>query len=511
VTSKVTSVGLKGLEGYKVSVEVRVMQGTESFVIVGLPDASVKESKERVAAALHGMGYTLANQKVIINLSPSELKKTGPLYDLPLAIGVLLSMEEISVGSSETTAFLGAMSLDGGVRAVEGMLPAVLVAKKLGISKVYMPFDPDLPALELEGLEIIYISTLEEVLQHLSGQNILPFYPQPPKTMEKANCIINFDRIIGHSYAKRALEIAAAGEHHLFMTGPPGCGKSMLAESFPSILPPLTKEAQLEVMSLYQISTSMTEYSSHPPYRHPHHSASGVSIIGGGQNPKPREISLAHRGVLFLDEIAEFTKKTLDMLRQPLESGKVTISRAHSTVTYPASFLLIGAMNPCPCGYLGSLTHYCTCTEKQIISYQNRLSGPIRDRFDLFLSMVPVNLKERKGEEMEPSEEVQKRVEKARFLQYERYGEEICNGRVDYKRIITKSPELQDKMYLLNNLSSKRNWSKRAQVKVVRLARTIADLSGSEEVEEQHIWEAVKLHRRPYIEKNLHARTISES
>jgi magnesium chelatase family protein len=199
------------------------------------------------------------------------------------------------------------------------------------------------------------------------------------------------------------------------------------------------------------------------------------------------------------------------MLRQPLESGKVTISRAHSTVTYPASFLLIGAMNPCPCGYLGSLTHYCTCTEKQIISYQNRLSGPIRDRFDLFLSMVPVNLKERKGEEMEPSEEVQKRVEKARFLQYERYGEEICNGRVDYKRIITKSPELQDKMYLLNNLSSKRNWSKRAQVKVVRLARTIADLSGSEEVEEQHIWEAVKLHRRPYIEKNLHARTISES
>ncbi|MBH9967919.1 YifB family Mg chelatase-like AAA ATPase [[Bacillus] enclensis] len=511
MTNKVTSVGLKGLEGYKVSVEVRVRQGTESFVIVGLPDASVKESKERVAAALHGMGYTLANQKVIINLSPSELKKTGPLYDLSMAIGVLLSMEELSVRCPESTAFLGALSLDGGVRAVEGMLPSVLAAKKLGISKVYMPFDPELPVLELDGIEIIYISNLEEVIQHLSGQNILPFHPLPLKAKEEVTTLINFNQIIGHSYAKRALEVAAAGEHHLFMTGPPGCGKSMLAESFPSILPPLTKEAQLEVMSLYQISTSMSEYSSNPPYRYPHHSASGVSIIGGGQNPKPGEISLAHKGVLFLDEIAEFTKKTLDMLRQPLESGKVTISRAHSTVTYPASFLLIGAMNPCPCGYLGALTHYCTCTEKQIISYQNRLSGPIRDRFDLFLNLAPVNLKEQKEEERESSEEVQKRVEKARFLQYERYGEEICNGRVDYQRIINHSPGLQDRLHYLNNLSLKRNWSNRAQLKVVRLARTIADLAGLEEVEERHIWEAVKLHRRPYSEKHSAVRTISES
>jgi magnesium chelatase family protein len=406
----------------------------------------------------------------------------------------------------------GALSLDGGVRAVEGMLPSVLAAKKLGISKVYMPFDPELPTLELDGVEIVYISNLEEVLQHLSGQTILPIYPKPLKAKEVVPSLNNFNQIIGHSYAKRALEVAAAGEHHLFMTGPPGCGKSMLAESFPSILPPLTKEAQLQVISLYQISTSVNEYSSHPPYRHPHHSASGVSIIGGGQNPKPGEISLAHKGVLFLDEIAEFTKKTLDMLRQPLESGKVTISRAHSIVTYPASFLLIGAMNPCPCGYLGSLTHYCTCTEKQIMSYQNRLSGPIRDRFDLFLNLVPVNLKEQKGEERELSEEVLKRVEKARLLQYERYGEEMCNGRVDYQQLINNSPGLQDKLHYLNNLSLKRNWSNRAQVKVVRLARIIADLAGFEEVEERHIWEAVKLHRRPKSEKHSTAvRTIGES
>jgi magnesium chelatase family protein len=511
MTCKVTSIGLKGLEGYKINVEVRVRQGTESFVIVGLPDASVKESKARVAAALHGMGYTLANRKVIINLSPSELKKTGPLYDLPMAIGVLSGMGEINLECSSNIAFLGALLLDGEVRAVEGMLPAVLAAKKLGISKVYMPLDEELPLLELEGLEIVYISKLEEVIQHLSGQKLVHISPQPPKINRDNTCYINFNQIIGHTYAKRALEIAAAGEHHMFMTGPPGCGKSMLAESFPSILPPLTKEAQLEVMSLYQISTSMNDYSTQPPYRHPHHSASGVSIIGGGQNPKPGEISLAHRVVLFLDEIAEFTKKTLDMLRQPLESGKVTISRTRSTVTYPASFLLLGAMNPCPCGYLGSLTHYCSCTPKQITAYQNRLSGPIRDRFDLFLNLTPVNLKEYKEEVNESSEEIQMRVQHARLRQYRRYGEEICNGRVDYLRILRSSPGLQEKLHDINKISLKWNWSSRAQVKVVRLARTIADMDQTEDVEDKHIREAVRLHRRPYAERETLVNAISES
>ncbi|TMU83434.1 ATP-binding protein [Bacillus sp. BHET2] len=511
MTSKVTSIGLKGLEGYKVNVEVRTMQGTEAFVIVGLPDASVKESKERVTAALHGMGYTLVNQKVIINLSPSELKKTGPLYDLSMALGVLLSMKEITVRCPESTAFLGALSLDGGVRAVEGMLPAVLAAKKVGVDKIYMPFDEELPSLEIEGVDIFYVSSLDEVLQHLSGQNILPFLPQHRKEQQDLSTYIDFSQVIGHEYAKRALEVAAAGEHHLFMTGPPGCGKSMLAESFPSILPRLTKDAQLEVMSLYQMSTSMSRYSSQAPFRHPHHSSSGVSIIGGGQYPKPGEISLAHRGVLFLDEIAEFTKKTLDMLRQPLESGDITISRAHSTVTYPASFILIGAMNPCPCGYLGSLTHYCTCTQRQIIAYQNRLSGPIRDRFDLFLHLSPVNLKEHERSEQESSGAVQQRVKEAKRWQYERYNEEVCNGRVDYQRLMKKSPDLEEHLSFIHKLSSKQHWSNRMQIKVVRLARTIADLDQSEKVTEQHIWEAVKLHRRPHSEKNNATRIIGES
>lgn len=503
MSAKVTSIGLKGLEGYLVSVEVQSMQGTESIVIVGLPDVSVKESKDRIAAALYIMGYHLVNQKIIINLSPSEQKKNGPLFDLPMALGILLSMKEITVRCSEHTAFLGALSLDGSVKAVEGMLPAVLAARRLGVKTIYMPFDPTLPILEFEEIEIVYISALQEVIQHLSGQNILPFYPRPAENLLVNHEYMNFNQIIGHSYAKHALEASAAGEHHLFMSGPPGCGKSMLAESFPSILPPLTKESQLEVMSISQLSTSTYRHSTQPPFRNPHHSASGISIIGGGQNPKPGEISLAHKGVLFLDEIAEFTKKTIDMLRQPLESGLVTISRAHSTVTYPASFILIGAMNPCPCGYQGSNTHYCTCTPKQIIAYQNRLSGPIRDRFDIFLTLSPVDLKAAAANKQESSETIQQRVIEARERQYNRYGNQICNGRVDYDTLLKASPLSSTQHQQILQLSSKQNLSNRAQVKLIRLARTLADLDQSKEISDQHIWSAFKLHKRPSaVKKN---------
>ncbi|WP_113928365.1 YifB family Mg chelatase-like AAA ATPase [Bacillus sp. P14.5] len=496
MSAKITSIGLKGLEGYRVRVEVQAMQVMESIVIVGLPDASVKESKERVAAALHSMKHSLTDQKIIINLSPAEQKKNGPLFDLPMALGVLLSMKEIHVKISEDYAFIGALSLDGGIQPVEGMLPAILAAKKLGIKRLYMPFDQTLPQLEFAGLGIVYVSSVHEVIQHLSGQNILPFFPQVIQEESVAESFINFNEIVGHSHAKRALEIAAAGEHHLFMSGPPGCGKSMLAESFPYILPPLTEEARLEVMSLYQLSTSNAAHSRQPPFRNPHHSASGVSIIGGDQNPKPGESSLAHRGVLFLDEIAEFSKKTLDMLRQPLESGSVTISRAHSTVNYPASFILIGAMNPCPCGFLHSLTNYCTCTPKQITAYHNRLSGPIRDRFDIHLSLKPVDLQREQQNEKEDSEAVRKRVTEARKRQHDRYGEQICNGRVTYDRLMKSSSLSNSQHQLIRQLSSKNHLSNRAQIKILRLARTIADLGHSEELLDEHIWEGVRLQGR---------------
>ncbi|MDR7078889.1 magnesium chelatase family protein [Neobacillus niacini] len=395
--AKVTSIGLKGMEGYRVNVEVKTFVGNDSIRIVGLPDAAVKESKERIIAALRSLGYTVNGQKIIINLSPSEQKKSGPMFDLPMAIGVLVSLNELAISIPENSGFIGALSLDGAIVPVAGMLPAVLAAKRLGLQRLYMPYDEKLPVLDFDELEIIYVSTLNDVIAKLEGREGDTFNtPKTEKIELHINSFVDFNQIVGHRNIKRALEVAAAGEHHVLMTGPPGCGKSMLAESFPSILPAMSKEAQLEIISLHQLSGISYPNAKMPPFRNPHHSASGISIIGGGTYPKPGEISLAHRGVLFLDEIAEFPKKTLDMLRQPFENGKITISRTHATLTYPASFILIAAMNPCPCGYAGSNTHYCTCTPRQTLNYQNKISGPLRDRFDIHLTVNHVDL-ERKS------------------------------------------------------------------------------------------------------------------
>jgi magnesium chelatase family protein len=491
--AKVTSIGLKGIEGYRVQVEVKTFVGLDSIRIVGLPDAAVKESKERITAALRSMDYTLTGQKIIINLSPAEQKKSGPMFDLPMAISILLSLGELMVTIPENTGFIGALSLEGVVQPVEGMLPVVLAAKNLGLSKLYMPFDEKLPVLDFCGLEIVYVSTLKEVIEHLSGRGKTPILPNKEKQEFESNSFLDFRQIIGHQINKRALEVAAAGEHHVLMTGPPGCGKSMLAEYFPSILPPLSNEAQLEMLSLYQLSSNTTLHAVIPPFRNPHHSASSVSIIGGGTYPKPGEISLAHRGVLFLDEIAEFPKKTLDMLRQPFENGNVTISRTHATIAYPASFILIAAMNPCPCGYAGSNSHYCTCTPRQIIAYQNRLSGPLRDRFDIHLNVRPVNLKEECSREGEPSEKIRQRVTEARIRQYERYGKELCNSRASYDTLRKTSPLTQEQQQYLQQHAINKNWSNRTQIKIIRLARTISDLEGSTSITNKSIEEAADL------------------
>ncbi|UCZ52930.1 YifB family Mg chelatase-like AAA ATPase [Bacillus shivajii] len=499
MSSKVNSIGLKGLEGYIVQVEVQVMDGMESVVIVGLPDASVKESKERVSAALHSMGYQLIDKKVIVNLSPSEVKKNGPLFDLAIALGILKSGDFIKRRLPTDCAFIGALSLDGSVVPVEGMLPAILAAKKLNVKKLFLPYDPTIPQIDLDELELVYISTLQDVIDQLHGKSPFPFIPKKSKVEEKPMIEKDFNQIIGHEFAKRALEIAAAGGHYVMMDGPPGCGKSLLAETFPSILPPLSNEAQLEKVSLYQLAGAPYDSIMLPPFRQPHHSASAVSIIGGGTNPKPGEVSLAHHGVLFLDELAEFTKKTLDMLRQPLENKKVTISRVHSTVTYPANFIFIAAMNPCPCGYLGSNKHYCSCTENQIKSYQNRVSGPIRDRIDILFSLRPVNLKEHNFQDIESSRAIQKRVMKAREKQYERFGTKAWNANVPFETLIRASPLSESQQQNVQHLCAKEGLSNRVQIKLIRLARTISDVNGSDQITDEAIEEAVKLRGITYV------------
>ncbi|WP_318507197.1 YifB family Mg chelatase-like AAA ATPase [Bacillus sp. T3] len=495
MNSFVSSVGLKGLEGYRIQVEVHAQLGLESITIVGLPDASVRESKRRVAAALYSAGYSINGQKIMINLSPSELRKNGPQFDLPIAIGILKALNLLTIQDLDQIGFIGALSLDGNIQPTVGMLPAILAAKKLDFKVLYIPYDETLPTLHFEKINIIYVSSLIEVIQHLLGA---PIETEHTSKIERKHPMPSssrffFQQIIGHAYPKYAMEVAAAGEHHMLMTGPPGCGKSMLAESFPSILPPLSRDAQLEMISLYQLAGASIIDHENPPFRNPHHSASGISIIGGGQIPKPGEISLAHRGVLFLDEIAEFTRKTLEMLRQPIECGNVTIARARSTLSFPAAFILIGAMNPCPCGYSGANTHYCVCTNKEVVAYQNKLSGPIRDRFDIYINLKAIDMRKAILQKQENSEQVQKRVIEARERQYHRYGMEMTNSKVPFETLIKDQPLTQGQLQNLQELSLKRNWRNRVQIKFIRLARTIADLDKIDKITDTHLYEAIKL------------------
>ncbi|MBO0995672.1 YifB family Mg chelatase-like AAA ATPase [Bacillus sp. SD088] len=491
---KISSIGLKGLEGYKIQVEVQVFSGSPSMVIVGLPDKSIKESRERILTVLRSVESTITTRKVIVNLSPAEHKKNGPLLDFAIAIGILKELKILNNEMEEGVAFLGAMSLDGTLLSTEDLLSTILAAKSLNYKKVYLPYDPNIPLEIIEGIELIFFKDIYTAIDYFQGKKIKNEILQQHNKYHPTHLTPHksFSYIIGHEKAKRALEIAASGEHNVLLIGSPGCGKTLLAEAFPTILPPLSNKSLLEVMSLYQLAGERRTAHSTPPFRSPHHSSSSVSLIGGGSFPKPGEISLSHKGVLFLDEMAEFPKKSLEMLRQPLESGIVSISRVQSKVSYPSSFILIGATNPCPCGYHGSKHHYCICSPQQIKNYRNKISGPVNDRIDIFLHLHSSN-QETMVQESEDSRMIRSRVEIARKRQYIRYKTEQTNGKVAIEELLATSPLTKNQEQWLVTLSLKHHWSNRVKLKIIRLARTISDLQNQAVITDEAIKEAISL------------------
>lgn len=507
----IMSVGLEGMKGHKVAIEANVRAEKDHFVIIGLPDVSIKESKERILSCIDVLNLDVTMKRITVHLSPSDRRKTGTGYDCAMLLAVLAHVLKKPFPIDEQTCVLASLSLDGKLTPFHGLIPSIQQAVLLGFKRIIVP-PIDLSFLtKNEQVELVPIENMTSLLQYLHGQ--LTF------TLPKRNKAIftsfapeesplqstDFSAIRGHHEAKRVLEIAAAGGHHVLLNGPPGCGKSMLADAFHTILPDMPNEDMLEVYSVYHLAKEKRGFSTRPPYRSPHHSASAISLIGGGTYPKPGEISLAHKGVLFLDELGEFSKKALDMLRQPLETGEVTISRVRQSVTYPSVFTLIAATNPCPCGYFGSNERYCTCTPNQVRAYQLKASGPLLDRLDFILSLKNVGITE--NEVVSTSKEIRVRTARARLLQSQRYENKWLNGNVPVHILLKTAKPSQNQLKLLQNICFKEKWSNRTQVKLIRIARTIADLLGETSLSNEAIEEAVKWKKMASLHHQLSGQT----
>lgn len=498
--ARVLSSAVMGIDAYIVEVELDISDGLPFFATVGLPDSAVKESRERVTAAIKNSGFYFPPSRITANLAPADVRKEGSAFDLPIALGVMAATGQIQTDSFERTLVLGELALDGSIRSVHGCLPMAAVAKENQFKGVILPKANAKEAAVIDGLAVYPVESLQEAVEHLNGQCTIPAFQYDIQEAfdQQSEYPVDFVDVKGQEHVKRAIEVAAAGGHNLIMIGPPGSGKTMIAKRIPTILPDMTLEEALETTKIHSIMGLLGNdipLIATRPYRSPHHTISDAGLIGGGKFPRPGEVSLSHHGVLFLDELPEFRKNVLEVMRQPLEDGQVAIARAAASYTYPANFMLVAAMNPCPCGFFGDPSRECRCSRQQIQNYISRISGPLLDRIDLQVEVPAVQYKDLASNLAgEPSASIRERVQQARHLQQERFTQAqiYCNANMESRHLREFCKVEDAAQELLRVAITQLGLSARAYDRILKVARTIADLAESPTIEAEHVSEAIQ-------------------